>query len=106
MESSAPPWACVLAADLLVGMTSMLLLEGTIAGRPAISYQPAQGRAVPFVGSQMGIVPAARSPQELSVLLSEGFLSRRWAVDSGFLRGILCGDAAASIEELLLELRG
>lgn len=113
-------WPCLLAADVLVGMTSMMLLEGAIAGRPAISYQPAQGRAVPFIGTETGVVRAARTVKELAAHLSalmeappRASAQRpalteappRASAQSAFLREILSGDAAGRITDLLLGLR-
>lgn len=117
LAQAEPAWESLLAADLLVGMTSMLLVEGAVAGRSAISYQPAHGIAVPFVGTEMGIVRAARTVEDLAAHLSN-ILSTRYPVsdaDGGgrysspaeehpFLLRILSGDAAARIEELLLEV--
>ena len=109
LAQTEPAWVCLLAADLLVGMTSMLLVEAAVAGRPAISYQPAGGRSVPFIGTEMGIVRAARSVQDLAALLTESLFpagsGSRSPAQSPFLRSILAGDAAARIADLVLELR-
>jgi hypothetical protein len=101
LAQAESPWACLLAADRLVGITSMLLMEAVVAGRPAISYQPEQGRAVPFVGQERGIVRAARSVRELAALLSDS----RAPEDPDSIRRILAGDAATQIVDLLMELQ-
>ena len=65
-----PPWPCILAADAIVGMTSMFLLESAVAGRPTISFQPGAAHPESFVGTRVGMVPAASSVEELATLLA------------------------------------
>ncbi len=107
LAQAEPPWACLLAADGVVGMTSMLLVEAALLGRPAVSYQPAQGIAVPFIGTETGLVRSARSPEGIAAHLSEGLFSGAGVSvsESDFRRRLLSGDAAARIAELLLDLR-
>jgi hypothetical protein len=81
LVSNQPPWPCILAADVVVGMTSMLLLESAIAGRPTLSFQPGVGHPpmIPpwqggiiggcFVGTILGLVPTATAPTELASAL-------------------------------------
>ena len=107
LAHTEPAWPCLLAADVLVGITSMMLVEAAIAGRPSVSYQPAWGTAVPFVGTETGIVRGSRTVKELAAQLSAALESARTGNgtgDSAFLREILSGDAAARITDLLLEL--
>ncbi len=109
-----PAWPCLLASDVVVGMTSMLLLEAAILRRPAVSYQPAKGIAAPFIGTETGLVRSARSPEaladHLSDCLSPGAAvpasgSPAPAAGSGFLRRLLSADAADRIADLLMDLR-
>lgn len=107
LAQAQPAWHCLLATDVAVGMTSMLLLEAVLLGRPAVSYQPVQGVAAPFIGTQTGLVRSARSPDALAAHLSDCLEtgSSPSASGSDFLRRLLSGDAAARIAELLLDLR-
>lgn len=116
LAQAEPPWACLLAADGVVGMTSMLLVEAALLGRPAVSFQPAQGIAAPFIGTESGLVHSARTPEEISVHLEELADDRggtvlaseevpRRGCGAAFRRRLLSGDAAARIAELLLDLR-
>ena len=66
-----PAWPCILAADAIVGMTSMFLLESAIAGKSTISFQPGAAHPESFVGTRVGMVPAASSVEELATLLTE-----------------------------------
>ena len=70
-----PVWPCLLASDVVVGMTSMLLLESAIAGRPTVSFQPGVQDGDSFVGAQIGLVPAVTSVHELAPVL-RGFLEK------------------------------
>ena len=63
------PWPSIAAADVVVGMTSMMLLEAALAGKPAISFQPSAS-APEFVGTRIGAVPAAASIEMLTDLLT------------------------------------
>ena len=117
LAQSEPPWACLLAADAVVGMTSMLLVEGALLGRPAVSYQPEQGKAAFFIGTETGLVRSARTPEEIAVHLQELTADDRGGTvlaaeevprrgcGAAFRRRLLSGDAAARIAELLLNLR-
>ena len=117
LAQSEPPWACLLAADAVVGMTSMLLVEGALLGRLAVSYQPEQGKAAFFIGTETGLVHSARTPEEIAVHLQEltaddrggtvlaaEEVSRR-GCGAAFRRRLLSGDAAGRIADLLLTLR-
>lgn len=61
--------ANILASDLVVGMTSMLLIEASAAGNPAISFQPGTGESLPFIGVTNGMVSSASTVDVLSDLI-------------------------------------
>ncbi|KGF71677.1 hypothetical protein DO97_16300 [Neosynechococcus sphagnicola sy1] len=65
-----PPLPCILAADLIVGMTSMFLVESAFCGQPTLSFQPDTLNPQDFIGSRIGVVPAATSIAALSTWLS------------------------------------
>jgi len=107
LAQEQPPLECLLAADAVVGMTSMFLVEAALMGRPAVSFQPDKGRAAWFIGAQAGLVRTARTPEALAAQLAECLTGAVPASGSGleFLRRLLAGDAAARIADLLMELR-
>ena len=70
IATDLPAWPCVLAADVVVGMTSTLLLESAIAGRPTVSFQPGHEEKDGFIGTRMGLVRGVASTAELASLLT------------------------------------
>ena len=105
------PWPSMLAADVVVGMTSMLLLESAIAGRPTVSFQPGAGRIEPFIGTRLGMVQAASSTAELSSLLTRlleinGTSAHERAPLAKDGPEFLRAGAASRIADLLVELAG
>jgi hypothetical protein len=48
-------FTCLSASDVVVGMTSMALLEASYFGKPAISYQPHLVRPDSYIGNRLGI---------------------------------------------------
>ena len=51
VEASAKPHPWVVWADLVVGVSSMLLLEAIVLGRPVVSVQPGLTREDTFIAS-------------------------------------------------------
>lgn len=104
-----PAWVCLLAADVVVGMGSMLLVEAALAGKPAISFRPNATAPCPFIGSEIGLVPTAASLEELARLLSRSTADpsahvpgRRGEV--GPVARLVRGDSALRIADLVVEL--
>ena len=96
-----PAWPCILAADTVVGMTSMLLLESAVAGRPTISYQPGVKHPESFVGTRVGMVPSASSVGELAALLVASLQGESDAVD---VRQFAFQGAADRVADVVLQL--
>jgi len=96
-----PSLPCILAADVIVGMVSMFLIEASVALKPAISFQPGLHGRDGFVGSRIGLMPVASSVQELTQLLDE------YLTNAGTTRRnppFTRGDAASRIADMALEL--
>ena len=55
----------VFAADVVVGMTSMMLLEAALMGRPALSVLPRRREAEWLTSIAMGLTPAVFTRREL-----------------------------------------
>jgi len=58
LDRKADPFVLMKASDLLIGMTSMFLIEGAILGRPILSVQVGLSRPDPFVLSTRGYAPS------------------------------------------------
>lgn len=72
ITANAPAWESVMAADIVVGMSSMLLMEAAILGRPTFSYQPGVSNCEDgFVGTRLGFVPAYSNCIQLGTALYE-----------------------------------
>lgn len=71
------------AADLVVGMSSMLLLEALLMGRPVLSLTPDLRGEDPFIASRLGAVFAAHDREACLDLV------RRALVDPGFRHAAL-----------------
>lgn len=104
VDGRQPIWPCLLAADVIVGMSSMVLIEAALAGTPAISFRPEARAGDSFVGSELGLVPSATTAHALLLLLTQalkpGVSRARGAIGSA---GSLIGrNAAARIAELVM----
>jgi CDP-Glycerol:Poly(glycerophosphate) glycerophosphotransferase len=92
----AVPRDLVLAADVVVGMTSVILLESALLGTPVVSLQPNLRTADQFIGTRLGIVrPAYDSAACRSALVELLGASDRRGVASA-ARSILRVDGGAS----------
>lgn len=69
----ASPYDLSRAADVIIGMESMLLLEISVYRRDVISYIPIRGRE--FIGSKMGVTLQANSLIELDTLMSRDIVT-------------------------------
>jgi hypothetical protein len=56
-----PPRKLMLAADVVVGMTSMFLVEAALLGRATLSLQPGLRIEDAFIGRRLGLVTSAYS---------------------------------------------
>lgn len=56
VEGNLDPWSVILAADLVCGMSSMLLLESILLGKPTLSVQIGLSRDNPLVLDKKGVL--------------------------------------------------
>lgn len=105
------PWPCILAADAVVGMSSMLLIEAALAGQPTMSFQPGALPQPPFVGIRLGLVASARSVEALAQwirlsLEGEGSARREQLLSplAASCASLVRGDAAVRIAQLVVGL--
>lgn len=104
-EDDAHRW--LLWADLVVGISSTLLLEAIVLGRPVVSVQPGRIREDTFVASRRGfadaLVDPEKAPRRLAALLTDGAArSAEQARNAGFLR-TLHVDPAGAVHEWIGE---
>ena len=70
VDASDDPHAWVMWADLVVGMTSSLLLEAMVLDRPVVSVQPGLRREDAFVPSSRGHARTLTDPREAQATLA------------------------------------
>lgn len=77
------PTECLVATDAVYGMTSMMLVEGFILGKPVVSIQPGLAGVDPLVLSRRGLIARVDSLAEAlktkSARIASGGLS--WTFD-------------------------
>jgi len=71
VSQAEPPLPLVFAADLAVGMTSMLLLEAAILGRPTLSIVPREDEKTLLPTIRLNITPCATTRRELRTVLPD-----------------------------------
>jgi hypothetical protein len=69
------PLDLIYAADLVVGMTSMLLTEASLMGRKTLSIVPFDTEKAWLPGVRNGVTPCVTTQEELRVVLREMLLS-------------------------------
>lgn len=110
LTTDSNPWACILAADVVVGMTSMLLLEAVIAGKPAISFQPGGLDPDKFIGARLQRIPVLTTVAELETALRKSLLEsseNRLPLEKHHRAdNLIVLDAAERVIEILLSLAG
>lgn len=75
ISQGEPPLALTFAADLIVGMTSMLLMEAAIMGRRTLSIVPREVERGSLPTIRLGITPCVTTQEELRAVLP-GLLER------------------------------
>lgn len=101
-----PAWPCILAADVIVGMTSMFLIEAALAGKPVISFQPGV-REKDFIGTQIGLIPTVSSAQELVTILKSAWTENPIAYNQDVqdkASSLAQGGAARRVANAVLDL--
>lgn len=76
ISSGGSPLELIYAADLVVGLTSMLLLEAALLGKPTLSIVPRRGEMDFLPTIRMGITPCVTTREQLSSALA-GLLQDR-----------------------------
>ena len=86
VDSGALARDAIDAADLVVGMSSMLLLEAAVLGRPVLSVQIGLRRRNPFVLCRMGSLQPVTDPAGLVQALKSGLVGGGRATAFHFIR--------------------
>ncbi len=97
--------ACLAAADVVVGMASMLLLESALLGRLTISFEPNGKEEVAFHGARIGAVAKAATAQQLADWLDSA-LTRPVSPPPAAVAGVAHQGATRRVVETVLELLG
>lgn len=79
----------IYASDLVIGMTSMLLLEAALLGKPCLAVLPDAAERVWLPGTESGLVPYATSREQIRLALTR------------LLQDDLAASAAAGTPEVL-----
>lgn len=77
ISAGGDPFGEIMAADLVVGMTSTLLIEAAVAGRPVLSVLPREAEAawLPAIGA--GVIPAVWTEEALEAALRADLSGKR-----------------------------
>lgn len=94
MERNVEPWQLVLASDLICGMSSMLLLESILLGKPTISIQIGLIRENPFILDQKGVLKSILGHQDLDKSLRDIIIDNRltndeWTMPTGAIDKVI-----------------
>lgn len=98
-----PGPASIAAADVVVGMASMFLLEAALVGKPVVSFQPSLNGPDGFIGNRLGLTKAAYDPAQLKALLLAGLGSPQVQASARNNRWF-DGHAAERVEKLVMDL--
>jgi len=109
LDTSAPPRDMLEACDLVLGMTTIMLVEAVLMGRPTLSYQPPSTTPDPlaFV-TKSGACALATTPEQLQAALKE-LLRHRGAppaMRQAQTSLLVDGGATARVASLALRLLG
>jgi UDP-N-acetylglucosamine 2-epimerase len=74
IDRSSDPMELIHASDLVCGMSSMMLIEAAIIGKPVLSMMMGLKRENPFVLDRRGIIRSARTDEEVEKLLYRALL--------------------------------
>ncbi len=71
VESDNKPWDFILAADMMCGMSSLMLIESAMLNKPILSIQIGLQQEDPFMLSRRGIVPSIQDQGILQETLTD-----------------------------------
>lgn len=71
VRNELTPMECIILADKVYGMSSIMLIEALILGRPVVSIQPNLQGVDPFVLTRMGVIPRIDCLENLSHLAAQ-----------------------------------
>lgn len=100
MSIGGDPLEVVFAADLVIGMTSVLLFEAAVMGRPTLSVTPRPDEAAWLSSIALGLTPQVCSPDTLRASIAEAMKGR--ISDSSDIDTLVPAGAAARMAEAIL----
>jgi hypothetical protein len=94
LESNIDPWGLLLASDLVIGMSSMMLLEAILLGKPALSVQIGLKRENPFILDKRGILTSILDREDLlrslrTAISGNSMPGSGWQVEAGAIERII-----------------
>jgi len=97
-------WSLLWHSDLVLGMTSMALLEAAVLGRRTVSYQPGMIGEERCTAVRLGIAGRVESADELEAICEDVIGNRAFRRDSRVRRFPFAAvEAARNVVELALE---
>ena len=103
VSAGGAPHELIYAADLVAGMTTMLLVEATLLGRPTISNVPDPAEAVWLPTAACGLTPVIDRRADLAPALRAGLRSRP---DAGLIDRALPAGAQERVVEIIAAMLG
>jgi hypothetical protein len=106
-EGDARRW--IVAADAVAGMTSVVLIEAALGGRPALSVQIGlreSGRPDPNLANALGLTRPVLDPAALVDALGEAAAGRGARPDAGRLHQIAGPGCAARVADVVVARGG
>lgn len=93
-EGNIDPWSLVLASDLVCGMSSMLLLESILLGRPTLSIQIGLKRDNPLILDKRGVLLSILDRKDLldnlrDIIQRNKIPRYNWKVEAGAIDKVI-----------------
>lgn len=90
------PRELVLASDVVVGMSSILLVESILMGRPTLSLQINSKKDDDLVATKIGAIPLIRSVEDFEKIFYSMLTDKQYFNDYLYGQNKLCSDGLAS----------
>ncbi|MHA1570739.1 MAG: hypothetical protein ACTSWM_02870 [Alphaproteobacteria bacterium] len=92
------PHQLIFASDLVVGMSSMLLIEAALLGRPTLSIVPRPRERAMLLSAEVGLTPCVHTRQDLHAILPR-LLTGPGHVDPAAVRDVFPPDSTARLRD-------
>jgi len=94
VDGNVDSGSLVLASDLICGMSSMLLLESVLLGKPTLSIQIGLRRESPFILDKKGVLTSILNRQDLEEIIlkmmqGDQFTCEAWTIGDGAIDKVI-----------------